>query len=41
MQVSVNTELCPADLGSFPELDESLTQLPSPEKKTELSTFTV
>lgn len=32
MQVSVNTELCPADLGPFPELDEGLTQLHSPQK---------
>lgn len=33
MQVSANTELCPADLGPFAELDEGLILLCTPEKK--------
>lgn len=34
MQVSTNTDLCPADVGPFAELDKGLTQLCTTGKKT-------
>lgn len=39
MQVSTNTDLCPADVGPFSKLDKGLTQLCTTGKKQTRSTY--